>query len=156
MKIYSPPAPVPADAWRNSLFLAGGISGAPPWKPELIRALESTDLALLDPQRANYGALAWDDLREQIRWEHDGLRGARAISFWFPAGAPAAISLYELGAWLHWRDPNGNAKTIFAGVESGYTHRANVILQTELERPDIEIVSSLDDLAAQIRAWQLL
>ncbi len=154
MKIIRPPAIVPAEDFVNSLFLAGGISGAPIWKPDLIGALQATELNLLDPHRADYGALAWDDLREQIRWEHDGLRGASAISFWFPAGAPCSISLYELGSWLHWRDENGDDKPIFVGVENDYAQRPNVILQTELERPDIEVVSSLDALATQIRAWQ--
>ncbi len=33
------------------------------------------------------------------RWEHDHLRRAKAIMFWFPSETLCPITLYELGAW---------------------------------------------------------
>ncbi len=154
MKLYRPPAPVPAEALRNSLFIAGGITGAPDWQTPFIDALAGTNLNLLNPRRETYNSLDPNALREQIRWEHEGLRNSSAISFWFPAQAPCLITLYELGSWSHWRDGDGNAKPLFVGAHPDYVRLENVQIQTELERPNVTVVSSLDELTAQILMWQ--
>ena len=154
MKIYRPPAPIPAAAWKNSLFVAGAITGAPDWQSEFARDLNATDLTLLNPRRETYNALDPDALREQIRWEHDGLRNASAISFWFPAGALCMISLYELGSWAHWRDENGAPKPLFVAAHPEYARHQDVTIQLELERPDVQVLGSLQELTAQVVAWQ--
>ena len=152
MKIYRPPQTV--ESYQNSLFVAGAITGAPDWQTEFANDLRDTDLTLLNPRRETYNALDPDALREQIRWEHDGLRYASAISFWFPAGALCMISLYELGSWAHWRDENGQPKPLFVATQPDYARYEDVIIQMELERPDIKVVGSLDELTAQILKWQ--
>ena len=154
VKIYQPPRSLPTGALANSLFIAGGITGAQDWQAQFARDLSDTELALLNPRRDHYNSLDPHALREQIQWEHDGLRASSAISFWFPARAMCLISLYELGSWAHWRDPNGAVKPLFVAVHPDYMRRENIEIQLELERPDVQIVSSLDDLTAQILQWQ--
>ena len=154
MKLYRPPQPVPADALANSLFVAGAITGAEDWQTQFARDLSDTDLILLNPRRDYYNSLDPNALREQIKWEHDGLRNASAISFWFPAGAMCLILLYELGSWVHWRDPNGKAKPLFVAVHPDYMRHEDIAIQLELERPDVQIVSSLEELTARVLAWQ--
>ena len=154
MKLYRPPQLVPVAAFANSLFVAGAITGAPDWQTEFANDLRDTDLTLLNPRRETYNALDPAALREQIRWEHDGLRQSSAISFWFPAGALCMISLYELGSWAHWRDENGQPKPLFVAAQPDYARYEDVIIQLELERPDVKVVGSLRELTAQILAWQ--
>ena len=153
MKLYRPPTPIPAEDLTNSLFVAGAITGAEDWQIGFAHALRDTDLTLLNPRREIYNALDSDALREQIRWEHDGLRQSSAISFWFPAGALCMISLYELGSWAHWRDENGAPKPLFVAAQPDYARYEDVIIQLELERPDVQVLSSLEALTAQILAW---
>ena len=154
MKLYRPPQPVPAGELENSLFVAGAITGAADWQTDFADALSATDLTLLNPRREQYSSLDPNALREQIKWEHDGLRSASAISFWLPAGAQCLITLYELGSWAHWRDENGAVKPIFVAAHPDYTRHEDVVIQMELERPDIQVLDSLEALTAQILAWQ--
>ncbi len=154
MKLYHPPTPIPAADFANSLFMAGAITGVPDWQTEFANDLRDTDLTLLNPRREIYNALDPEALREQIRWEHDGLRNSSAISFWFPAGALCMISLYELGSWAHWRDENGQPKPLFVAAQPDYARYEDVIIQLELERPDVKVLDSLQELTTQILAWQ--
>ena len=154
MKLYRPPQPIPDTDLNNSLFVAGAITGAADWQTDFARNLRATDLTLLNPRRETYNALDPAALREQIKWEHDGLRHASAISFWFPAGALCLISLYELGSWAHWRDTNGQPKPLFVAAQSGYARHEDVVIQLELERPDVQVVGSLQELTAQVLVWQ--
>ena len=152
MKLYRPPQPV--ESYENSLFVAGAITGAPDWQSDFAHNLRDTDLILLNPRREIYDSLDPDALREQIRWEHDGLRNSSAISFWFPAGALCMISLYELGSWAHWRDENGQPKPLFVAAQPNYARYDDVIIQLELERPDMQVLASLEELATQVLVWQ--
>ena len=68
------------------------------------------------------------------------------ILYWFSRGSLNPISLYELG--LH---GNSQLKTkIFIGIDPEYERKLDVVIQTRLSRPEIEIVYSLDELADQI------
>ena len=156
MKLFRAPEFVPPDALGNSLFVAGGIGiGAivPDWQSALVEQLRDTNLTLLNPRRDDYPAGEPNALREQIEWEHRYLKAASAISFWFVAETLCPITLYELGAWANWRDENGRAKPIFVGAHPGYARRDDLFIQLGLVRPEVEIVGSLDELEAQIRAW---
>jgi len=55
--------------------------------------------------------------------------------------------LFELGKVL---DKKYN---LFVGVHPDYERRFDLEVQVELVRPEIEIVSSLDELENQIRRW---
>ncbi len=149
--VFHPPDRVPALGHANSLFLAGGISGAGDWQSALAAELSAGGWNVLNPRREHYDALDPNALREQIRWEHDDLRASSAIAFWFPAEALCLISLYELGSWAHWRDAvTGAPKPLFVGAHPDYTRRDNILIQLELERPDVTVVDSLDGLRSQL------
>lgn len=94
--------------------------------------------------RANFPIGDPDAAREQIEWEHTHLRRADAIVFWFCAAQIQPIALYELGAW------SMTDKPMAIGVEPGYEREQDVRIQTELARPDVEIVDSLRALAKAV------
>jgi len=127
------------------LFLAGGITGCPDWQQEMRQRLEGTDWILLNPRRADFPIGDPNAALEQITWEYEYLRRATAILFWFPCETICPIVLYELGAW------SMTFKPLYVGVHPNYSRRQDVEIQTKLERPDVVIVYSLDDLAAAVR-----
>lgn len=130
---------------RRSLFLAGGITKCPDWRADLRRMLPNTPWVLLNPRRPN---LRMDDDAEataQIEWEHHHLQLADAILFWFCSETLQPITLYELGAWSR------SDKPLFVGVHPAYLRSLDVIVQTRLHRPEVQVVDSLHDLAAQVR-----
>lgn len=130
-----------------TVFLAGGITGCPDWQMEMAMLLSETDLVLFNPRRTDFPIDDPSASYEQISWEHYHLHRADRILFWFPASETSVcpIALYELGAWLR------SDKDVAVGVEPGYLREADVRIQTELERPEITVVSTLNDLALEIR-----
>jgi len=131
----------------RSIFLAGGITGCPDWQSQLAGMLSSTDLVVMNPRRANFPIHDPNAAEHQIMWEHQHLREASMISFWFCAETLCPIVLYELGAW------SMTEKKLFVGVDPKYKRRADVEIQTRLTRPDINIVYQVEDLAEQIRNY---
>jgi hypothetical protein len=77
----------------------------------------------------------------QIIWEYEQLRKADIILFWFPRETLRPIALYELGAWSMTTTP------LVVGTHPSYVRRQDVVTQTQLVRPDVQVVSTLDDLA---------
>lgn len=130
-----------------SIFLGGGISGCPDWHAELVRLLAETCLVLVNPRRQDFPIDDPTASRAQIEWEHEHLRKADAILFWFPCETLCPITLYELGAW------SMTSKPLFVGVHPSYARRIDVEIQTRLARPDIEVVGSVEVLAAQVSEW---
>jgi hypothetical protein len=130
----------------RSVFLAGGISGCPPWQWRVAQMLAGTELTVINPRRET-----WPQdptaAEQQIRWEFRHLRRATARLFWFPAETLCPITLYELGGATASEGP------LFVGVEPAYARRFDVEVQTKLARPDVRVVYSLEDLAAQVIAW---
>lgn len=155
MNLYEAPQLVPPQHLSPSLFLGGGITGAPKWQPQMCDLLQDTDLTLLNPLRAHFPMGDPDSAREQIVWEHTHLAAATAISFWFPCETLCPITLFELGAWAYWRSDLGASKPLFVGVHPDYARRQDVEIQLALARPEIQIVLSLEELAAQVRRWRL-
>ena len=130
---------------ERALFLAGGITGCGDWQAEMVALLSDTDWVLLNPRRKNFpqndpAAAEW-----QIRWEHDHLRRAAAILFWFPSETLCPITLYELGTW------SMADKPLFLGVHPAYARRLDVEIQTRLARPEVTLVYSLPALAEQVK-----
>ena len=129
------------------LFLAGGITGCPNWQREMVAALEKKEdsLIVLNPRRENFPIHDSRAAYAQIEWEHQALRFANLISFWFPKETLCPIVLYELGAW------SMSDTFIYVGVHPEYPRRQDVEIQTKLVRPDVTIASSLDELIDQVR-----
>lgn len=137
-------APDRTEAGKKGLFLAGGITNCGPWQTELIEKIKSLDIAVYNPRRKDFDVKDPNASLKQITWEHDMLRKADVISFWFAPETMQPIVLYECGAWSMTQKP------ILIGVDPKYPRRQDVEIQTELVRPQVKIVYSLDDLAAQI------
>lgn len=132
----------------KGVFLAGGITGCPDWQSEVIKFYGSIEnLVLFNPRRKDFPMGDPNAALEQITWEHDYLRKADAILFWFPYETLCPIVLYELGAW------SMTDKPIFVGVHPEYQRRQDVEIQTGLARPEVVVVYSLLDLRAQVVAW---
>ena len=127
------------------IFLAGGISGCEQWQNELIDLIKHTEiLTIYNPRRENYPIDNPDVAEEQITWEYNHLRDADLISFWFAKGSLNPIVLFELGKSLE------TDKKIFVGIDPDYERIQDVIIQTKLANPNIEIVFSIKELSDQI------
>jgi len=146
MQYVEAPRPIGISRESGQLFLAGGITGCPDWQQDMRMLLYETNLTLLNPRRADFPIGDPNAAQEQIQWEHDMLRAATAILFWFPKETICPIVLYELGAW------SMTDKFIYVGVHPEFQRKQDVEIQTQLVRPDVEIVYSLEDLASQIRS----
>jgi len=132
---------------ETSLFLAGGITGCPDWQKDMIEKLKDTPLVLFNPRRTSFPIEDKHAARAQIEWEHIHLRKATAISFWFPRETLNPIVLYELGAW------SMTNKKLFVGVHPTYQRAQDVRIQTALVRPDVHIVTSIEELVQEITLW---
>lgn len=133
---------------QPSVFLAGGITGAPGWQARLTAMLCGTEWVVVNPRRHDF-PIGDDRLglgREQIAWEHRHLERASAVSFWFPCETLCPITLYELGVATRMDKP------IFVGTHPDYARRFDLDVQLGLVRPEVEIVDSLDGLAEQLIA----
>ena len=128
----------------ESIFLAGGITNCPDWQQEIREHLAATDLVLLNPRRKDFPMGDPAAAQHQIAWEHNALRFADNILFWFPKETICPIVLYELGAW------SMTDKPIFVGVHPEYQRRQDVEIQTALVRPNVRVVYSLAALAGTI------
>jgi hypothetical protein len=144
MKYVESPDTYRPRAGDTSLFLAGGITGCPDWQQEVVRLFDQTDLVVLNPRRTHFPMADPTVAEAQIRWEHEYLRVADEILFWFPCESLCPIALYELGAW------SMTDKPLYIGVHPDYHRRRDIEIQTRLARPDIAIVYRLDELAKQI------
>jgi hypothetical protein len=137
-------APKRVPAPGKKIFLAGAITGAPEWQSDLLKKLEPLQGLALNPRRENFPIDDPSAAEVQITWEFDMLKDSDVISFWFPKETVAPIALLELGKWLM------SSKPLVIGVHPKYERRQDVEIQTGLQRPDIKIVYSLEDLSDQI------
>lgn len=130
------------EVYKDSVFLAGGISNCPDWQSELSKYLDKQNngIQIFNPR--------WDykwTAKEQIEWEFYYLREVEVLSFWFSYGSLNPIVLYELGMW-----GNSTGRPLCIGIDPKYERIIDVVEQTKLARPEIKITYSLDDLAEQI------
>lgn len=152
-----PPGEFPA------LFMAGGISNTPDWQSQIQPQLRRRcpKLVLVNPRRESFDVSNPNETEWQINWEHRHLRACDAIMFWFPKETLCPITLYELGVWSnHVRDPSnprgpqrGSHTPLIVGVEPEYARREDIIIQTQLSRPETPVVDSLDELVRQVGLW---
>lgn len=128
----------------KSIFLAGSISKAADWQKELVEKIRDINAVVYNPRRAVFPKDDPELAYKQITWEHEHLKKADVISFWFSKETDAPITLFELGRWLT------SSKPIIVGIDPGYPRREDVEIQTALERIRIPIVYSLNDLSDEI------
>jgi hypothetical protein len=137
---------LPATGFK--VFLAGGSTGCPDWQATVVDELrdEPDNVVLLNPRRKNFPIQDPAASLEQIKWEHDMLRLADLILFWFPKETLCPITLYELGAWTM-----AGTKPIEIGMHPEYQRRQDVTIQTGLVNPYIAITYKLSDLVQTVR-----
>jgi hypothetical protein len=122
-----------------AVFLAGGISNCPPWQDVAVDYLLqrcSDDLVILNPRRKNFDITQKDIQRQQIEWEWQHLEWADKIIFWFPNETLCPITLFEYGKWV-------KCNHVYVGCDPYYQKREDVIIQTELERPQATVHQDL-------------
>jgi len=144
MKCVEAPDTYELSSLEKAIFLAGGITGCPDWQADVVNLLDNKSGLLFNPRRKNFPINDPTASEFQIKWEHDYLRKANAILFWFPCDTLCPIVLYELGAW------SMTDKPIFVGVHPEYQRRKDVELQTKFARPGVKVVHSIQDLVAQV------
>jgi nucleoside 2-deoxyribosyltransferase len=130
-------------AHKIGVFLAGTITGAKDWQKQVTESLRDFDINVFNPRRAKKPT-DQEDVQQQIEWEYNLLRLADLVSFWFGDETVAPITLFELGAQSALKKP------IIIGMDPKYSRRFDVETQMGLDRPDIKIVYSLEDLSATI------
>jgi len=138
-------APNTYSGQKPSLFLAGGITGCPDWQQQMASKLVDKDIVVFNPRRKNFPISDPRAAHKQVKWEHDYLRKAGAISFWFSPETLNPIVLYELGTWSMTNKP------IFVGIHPKYQRKRDVELQMKFVRPAVKIVYSIDALVRQVR-----
>jgi Nucleoside 2-deoxyribosyltransferase like len=112
----------------------------------MVILLKNTPLTLLNPRRHNFDVHNPLMEEEQIEWEHRHLEKADHISFWFPAETLCPITLFELGKYAQRTE-----KILFIGAHPEYKRVRDIHIQIGLIRPEIKIVSSLQELCDQIQ-----
>jgi len=128
------------------LFLAGGITNCPDWQSVLIDDLkEISHLTIYNPRRKNFPINDPSATESQITWEFNHLRDCDIALFWFSRGSLNPIVLYELGLW-----GNSNNRPMILGIDPQYERKADVIYQTSLARPEVDIFESLDDMSTEV------
>jgi hypothetical protein len=125
------------------VFLAGGITGCENWQAYAISELQDIPgITLYNPRRKTFNINNPKETEIQITWEFQHLRDADIILYWFAKGSINPIVLYELGMWGNSDDD----RMIFIGVDPEYERKQDVIIQTSLARPNLQIFESLTDM----------
>ncbi len=131
------------------IFLAGGITNCPDWQSDLIAKLRgsniTTNIDIYNQRRKNFPINDPKASYEQILWEFEKLKDADMIVFWFSRGSLNPIVLYELGMWGNSRDT-----PITVGIDREYERRQDVMIQTNLARPELPIFGSLEAVFEEI------
>lgn len=145
MKLYTAPDEVyqrpltPLKDRPVAIFLAGGISGCPPWQDHAVKRLRNTDFVVLNPRRPEYKDDE-EEGRKQIQWERFHMEQADLVLFWFPCETACPITLFELGTWLY------TLKNLWVGCHPAYSKRFDVEAQYHLARSEGDIADDLDKL----------
>jgi hypothetical protein len=133
--------------YRQSVFIAGGISGCRDWQSVVVERLKDRNVTLINPRREDYSDSP-EVAKEQIIWEHTYLGAATHVLFWFCEETLCPITLFELGAVL-----TKGEQEIFIGMDSGYKRKLDVFEQSRLREFDKEIRLSLDSFIEKVRGY---
>jgi hypothetical protein len=148
-RVVKPPAPLPLDSRKPSVFLAGSIEMglAEDWQAQVERVLADLDAVILNPRRDAWDA-AWEQsiqhplFREQVEWELAGLEQATVVAMYFAPATKAPVTLLELG--LCARDGR-----LLVCCPPGYWRRGNV--EVVCRRYGVPLLDQLPELVAEMR-----
>lgn len=133
-----------------SVFLGGGISNCPDWQNDIIAkfAEAGSNVVLVNPRRSNFDITNPDMSKQQIGWEYNHLKAVDGTLFWFPCETLCPITLFELAKQA------ALGRRIFVGCHPNYARKFDVEEQLRLMGFKDPVVDNLDDLVAQVVAWE--
>jgi len=136
------------DTYGHKIFLAGGISNCPDWQSEMINQItqRTTNVLLINPRDPNFNPKATaQDVANQVEWEYHYINDVSdLLLFWFPKETVCPITLYELGKATQ------THQNIIVGADPSYPRHSTLVAQLKLERPDIKIHNSLEEVVEAI------
>lgn len=132
--ITAPMPPEPGD-----LFLAGGIGDGPDWRATVSDLLADHDGTILNPRLANPTPA---EVIANVAWEAEAIRRSQIILVWFPAGYPAAVSMFELGVCV------GRGEDIVVGADPASPRRDEVVAQLAVAAPSLAVHDTLNATVA--------
>ncbi len=132
------------------VFVAGGITGCPPWQWELCEMLEDYECGtLFQPRREDFPIDDPSAAEKQIQWEKKALWACDVFSIWFCGSESVQpICMFELGA--HSSRACYDEVLLAVGVDPEYQRAQDVEIQMSLIRP-VSISDSLEEHADLIR-----
>lgn len=134
----------PNESNSNGLkvFLAGGISNCINWQNQICEKL-ITEQKLTDINKNviifNPRCKEIPKEEPQVKWEYEKLKDADIIGFWFSYGSLNPITLFEYGSHIK------SNIIIVVGCHTNYERKTNVIIQTKLARPEIEVQHNFEN-----------
>lgn len=114
------------DLDRETVFLAGGISGCPDWQSEFVEMMKKVRnfFVFINPRRDNFDTSNPEMTEEQIAWEFFHLKHAKQAIFWFPKETLCPITLFEYGKWVM------TGKPFIVGCHPEYARKEDLQHQT--------------------------
>jgi hypothetical protein len=142
------------DRNKANVFLAGGITGCPPWQAEAVEMFRQIGypVRLFNPARENFPIGDPSAGRQQVEWEQCHLLHPDTVTLlWFPASGPVVqpIALLEFGQILGQRHqraidrPGKVVRPFVVGADFDYARRADVRLFLQLHEPEIPLHDNL-------------
>lgn len=134
------------------VFLAGGICNVPDWQGLVCRSLTNTfqnvsnvNVTVFNPRRENFPIHDKSAAYKQISWEHSALDICNIFSMFFSEGeSDQPICMFEYGKYLQkYVSGEFNMYNFIVTAEPGYKRYNDVVIQTALEDPLININNSL-------------
>jgi len=147
--VLKPPARIELSPDARSVFLAGSIDmgHAEDWQSTVTRALDDSDVVVLNPRRDEWDA-SWEQdigfapFRDQVEWELDGLERATLIAMYFSPASKAPVTLLELGLFAQ-------SGRVVVCCPQGYWRRGNV--EIVCRRYEVATVPDLPALVHEVR-----
>lgn len=130
------------------IFLAGGITNCPNWQDDVIEELKKLEpiygvlefAQVINPRNKDFDVNDKDASLKQIKWEHYYLNKCEIISYFFcNSESVQPITLYELGRYRR------RGKDQIITVEMGYKRMEDVIIQSALDKEEVQIYSTYED-----------
>lgn len=145
-------APDQLDSFEKpSIFLGGGITGAPDWQKEALELLKGTFATCFNPRRPE-GFLPPDhpnylqSYSEQVDWEHKYLLQAEVVLFWLPKEANSITTRFEIG-WFYGMNyaqtSKASRRSLAVGIEPGVN--GDTYYRIVLPRVGIPVHSTLEE-----------
>ena len=129
-----------------AVFLAGGITGCPPWSDQAAELLgDVPNLLLFDPRRFDFDVNNTSMEEEQIGWEVRHLSIANAILFWFPKETLCPITLFELGKAI------GQNRMFVVGCDPEYKRKNDLIHQLKFANSTTTVKFSLEETVEELK-----